>query len=259
MRLISYVFIGALTLPAWAVDDINMNATDDHPFASDEVHLMTMVYPPYTEIVDGKITGTSVENIRCAFKAMPEKVAIHARPFNRAKLLTKQGKADGFFSASHKKSRDKYATHSGPIETQNWTWFQLKESPFDPDTSEFKEKAVTSSFLGSNMHSWLISNGYQVTDNPPTNSGQLLSMLMRKRIDAFLMNEQAMDHAMTDQQRAMTKRRVIHSHNLGVYFGHHFLNKNPGFMDRFNGALEVCTKGKFTHRPKDISPDRVEK
>lgn len=84
-------------------------------------------------------------------------------------------------------------------------------------------------------------------------------MLMRKRIDAFLMNEQAMDHAMTEEQHAMIKRRVIHSQNLSVYFGHHFLNKNPGFMDRFNGALEVCTRGKFTHRPKDISPDRVEK
>jgi len=257
MQIRRCLLICVLSLPVFAKDDINLNATDDRPFATDEVHLMTMVYPPYTEIIDGKITGTSVENIRCAFEALPEKVAIHARPFNRAKLLTKQGKADGFFSASHKKSRDQYASHSGAIETQNWTWFQLKDSPLDPDTPEFKQKAVTTSFLGSNMHSWLSTNGYRVTSHPPTNSQQLFAMLVQKRIDAFLINEQAMDHAMNDKQRAMTKRRVIHSHNLGVYFGHHFLNKNPRFLERFNGALEVCTRGKFNRRSPDISPDKA--
>ncbi|WP_415885395.1 substrate-binding periplasmic protein [Neptuniibacter sp. QD37_6] len=259
MRVKTCLLICTLSLPALAQDDINMDAVEGEKFDSDSVHLLTMPYPPYTEIVDGRITGTSVENIRCAFEAMPEKVAIHARPFNRAKLLTKQGKADGFFSASHKKSRDAYATHSGAIETQNWTFFQLKDSPFDPESEEFKQEAVTTSFLGSNMHSWLQSNGYKVTGNPPTNSEQLLSMLIHKRIDAFLMNEQAMDHAMTDKQRAMTKRKVIHSHNLGVYFGHHFLRHNPGFLERFNSALAVCTEGKFTHRSEEISPAYLKK
>lgn len=258
MRIPACLLICTLSLSVFAEDDSKTN-TDEDQFDSDAVHLMTMVYPPYTEIIDGKITGTSVENIRCAFAALPEEVEIYARPLNRAKLLTKQGKADGFFSASHKKSRDIYAIHSGAIETQNWTWFQLKDSSLDPTTPEFKEKAITTSFLGSNMHSWLGKNGYKVTANPPTNSDQLLSMLMRKRIDAFLMNEQAMDHAMTPKQRAMTKRQVIHSHNLGIYFGKKFLRRNPGFLERFNSALAVCTKGKFTHRTKDISPAKFAK
>lgn len=213
-----------------------------------EVNLNTHNLAPYSTYIDGKISGTAVEVLRCTEKKLEYTAfIISVYPWKRAQHMVKSHASDGFFAASHSAERDEYAVMSNIIAEQQWTWYLAANNTANPNDNTFKQNAIVTSFLGANMQSWLIDNKYRLGSFLPANNEQLLKLLIHDRVDAILANNQVMEKLIQQEGVKDKLRSVTHTNKpLGVYFSKQFLLKRPHFLDQFNSAVDDCRHKKST-------------
>lgn len=205
---------------------------------------------PYGSFVDGKVKaiaddsfqGSAVNVVRCAAKKINYDLDIIVVPWPRAQSYTVSGKVDGFFSASQQDKRDTFATLSEFIADQTWNWYYLKGSSIVPGHANFKSKAKVASFNGSNMLSYIESQGYNIAMRP-LNSEKLYQALIKKRIDAAVSNDQVMESLLNKYNtHHLFNIKKLKNKPLGVYFSNEFLSEQPSFLASFNKAVIECRK-----------------
>ena len=66
-------------------------------------------------------------------------------------------------------------------------------------------------------------------------------MLLRKRFDAILANDQVMDGLVGSQKQSERVRKVLlRNKPLGVYFSKAFLESEPDFLEKFDAEVPKC-------------------
>ena len=235
MRLVNHLSI----LPI-----IAMNYLSAATVAAEPVIITTHELPPYSYFdEDNNFTGIATTVLECVLHKLERPYQIQVVPWKRAQRLVQNHEADGFYAASKNAFRDSYAVMTKAIADQTWTWYLRKESQLDPQSNDFKNNANVSSFLGANMHRWLIDNGYNVSNTPATDTKSLLKMLLSDRFEAVLANELVMDRLLHETNQSENIRKVdLKNKPLGVYFSNRFLLHNPGFIERFNRQVTPCRK-----------------
>jgi len=189
---------------------------------------------------DSNYTGVAVDVVRCVFRKMDVSLEIIVVPWERAQRMVMHGKADGFFAASQKDSRDEFAVMSAIIADQKWQWYLLKENPLDPTRPSFKQQATVGGFLGANMLKWMEEKGYDVRARP-VNTEALLKMLLSKRVDAIMANNYVMEILLKKYGATnRVKTFVSKDKPLGVYFSKNFVSERPTFLEDFNGNISSC-------------------
>ncbi len=210
--------------------------------AESALRLTTHDLPPYGTYSgpDNRFDGIAARVVDCVLRRLGRSYELEVLPWARAQKTVQTGGADGFFAASQNAERDSYAEMSAIIAEQEWRWYLLAESPADPRSPEFRQRASVGSFVGGNMLDWLKRNGYRVNASP-TNTGQLLSMLENGRVDAVLANNLVMEELLKKRGSQGHLRSVLQENKpLGVYFSKAFLAKSPGFLAAFNRQVPAC-------------------
>lgn len=211
-------------------------------FGEPPVILTTHDLPPYSfRNAEGEIGGLAGSVVGCVFEGIGRQVEIHIVPWKRAQIEVERGQAHGFFAASKNDYRDSYAVMSEIIADQKWTWYLLSETAGNPNSDDFRTGRVVSSFLGANMQGWLIENSYRTVEYPPQDNEALLDMLLKKRFDAILANNQVMDSLLRSQKQSEQVRKILlRNKPLGVYFSKAFLASEPDFLQKFNAEVPKC-------------------
>ncbi|EPR37671.1 ABC-type transporter, periplasmic subunit family 3 [Desulfovibrio sp. X2] len=193
-------------------------------------------YGSYDEF--GRFNGLAVGVVRAALRRMGVDCVIRVVPWKRAQELVRHDQADGFFAAAPNRERDAYALFSEPIAEQEYAWYLRADSPLDPRSPDFRDKALVSSFLGANMNLVLVRSGYHVARAQPENTRDLLKMLEAGRLDAVMANRLVMDRILRDMGQEDRVRASPFTHTpLGVYFSKDFIARNPGFLKEFNARV----------------------
>jgi len=182
--------------------------------------------------------GIAVRVVKYALDKMEVKYEILVYPWARAQQEVKAGRADGFFAGSKNAERESYGVMSNIIADQKWVWYQLKENVMNPKDSDFKEKAKVGSYIGANMLDWLKKNNYNIKAEP-RDTKMLFKMLLAKRVDAILANNLVAEDIIKKEKLGIKFKRTIQQEQpLGVYFSKTFLEKNPGFLKKFNSCVD---------------------
>jgi len=186
-----------------------------------------------------EFTGYAVERVRSAVHRCGHELKLVVVPWARAQALAKNGAVDGFFAASMNDERKALYEASTTLAPQTWAWFMLKDAPLDPQSPEFKQEALVSSFIGANMQKYLQENGYR-TAEAPKDTESLFKMLMLGRLDAILANCMVAKNIMEKEGlRENIRARKLRSEPLYAMFTKKFIENNPGFLDCFNSALKT--------------------
>lgn len=198
--------------------------------------------PPFHFVnSEGKHDGSAMKIIQCALEKTGQPYEIKMTPWKRAQVMTKDNKADGFFTGSKNAARDEYAQISDIVVDQHWCWVMLKNNPLDPNLESFKKKARTASWHGSNSLRWLEKNGYAVKATPNSVEA-LLKQLRGGRIDAAFGSDIMFYESI--EKIGMKKENLKIVKQLykpwGVHISKKFLEKNSGFMEKFNAAIGEC-------------------
>ena len=206
---------------------------------AESVRLNTDIFPPYQVREGDRLTGSSVRALECIFDSMQVEYDIRVLPWERAIQEVSAGKADGFFSATRMNRASNFAVLSAPLALEKWYWFS--NSPTRPPSIGKASSLRIAGIRGSNEVEWLQQHGYRV-DPLVSNTGQLLQLLQRGRIDAFLADQQTLRIELT---RAPTTLRPSYAHfqqytTLGVYFSNRYVDAHPGFIEQFNDRVFGC-------------------
>jgi polar amino acid transport system substrate-binding protein len=232
--LIALVLAGPDRCQAFSNATVILTTHNLYPYGS---------YPegaPVRRIADETFAGVAIDTVRCVFKNIGVPLEVWVIPWERAQVLVKRGEVDGFFAASQKDSRDAFAVMSVFIADQNWNWYLLKESPFNPLDASFKVEAKVGGFIGANMLMWMQENGYNVTATPQ-DTESLLRMLLAKRVDAVMANNHVMGHLLKKHAASDRVKTVLNKNKpLAVYFSKKFVMSRPGFIELFNSQVPQC-------------------
>lgn len=98
--------------------------------AEEPFHLSTDAnFPPYSELVDGKIQGIDIDIIREAATRAEIDVIIEAYPWKRAMMMLSNGDTDGTFSVFRNEEREAYALFSKhPVHVSDLAVFMNRSS-----------------------------------------------------------------------------------------------------------------------------------
>jgi polar amino acid transport system substrate-binding protein len=227
--MLRWCVLGLIMVPAlaWAIEPIRM---------------ATHVQPPYgTYQADGKFDGIAVRVLSCVLERMHRPLRIEVYPWERAQALAELGVVSGFFPATIKPERLKWAGATDVIADQKWVWFMPSASTLDPHAPAFKADARVGAHFGSNRLKMLEEERYHVVAKPQTDE-VLLAMLELGRVDAILGGDLAIAEAMVKLNIPATKLRQVVERDmpLHAYFGQKFLAAEPGFLDKFNTHVDAC-------------------
>jgi polar amino acid transport system substrate-binding protein len=206
--------------------------------AAETLRVTTQAWPPYQTVIGGRLGGTAVAVVTCALDRLGHPYQITVYPWRRAQQAVATGSADAFFAASQSPERDRYARLSVTIAPQVWRWHWLSKYP--PVLTDKGPRVAA--VAGSRMNAWLVENGY-VNTEAVEDMASAVALLRAGRVEAVLASEQAFASAASAHPAATFASAVHSDRPLGVYFGHGFLQRHPGFLERFNQAVPACRAG----------------
>lgn len=208
--------------------------------AAESVRLTTDVMPPYQVHEGDRLSGSSVDALSCIFKALERDYEVRVFPWERAMHEVAAQRADAFFSATRMARANRFAELSSPLALEKWYWYS--NLPVAPrHLLSGQQAARIGGLRGSNQVAWLQEHGVKIAVQVNTTQ-QLLQLLAAGRIDAFVADQRTLNVELT---HLPTDVRPEHAHflqysTLGVYFGHHFLQQEPGFLTAFNAQIYHC-------------------
>ena len=203
--------------------------------AIDTIQLCTTQSPPYQFLINGELSGVSVDILRCVMGRLDWSYDIQLLPWARAVEDLRRQASDGIFTATPDPDLDRLATMSAPFALEKWYWYYRDSGRFQP---QGKQLGVIRS---SNAASWLKRQGLSAAVEV-NSMRQLIYLLQNGRIDAFLGDELVVQEQLHSMKLPATEFRTEFSHYmpLGIYFSHDFLGRHPQFLARFNHQLKRC-------------------
>lgn len=225
-------------------------------FANDQetLKLRAAPNPPYQLLVNGKLSGQSIDVLQCVLGKMDYAYEISLLPWARANEELKSGASDGIFTAAPAASLDKFAEMSAPFALEKWHWYFRHHDSAKIFSPQGKSIGVVRS---GNPASWM--KNYNLTTTIEVNTvQQLVRMLQSGRIDAFIEDELKVQDALKELRLEQNVFDSDFSHYmpLGIYFSREFLQKSPDFLEFFNGQLQYCAQGRVALNP--LEQEKIE-
>lgn len=217
---------------------------------AEELRLLTNIAPPYQEMVDGELDGTSMRALDCIMGRMGQSYTVGLAPWLRAREQVRQGIVDGFFSVAPDGEAPVERNLSLPLALERWVW--VTRDGTAPVLDVKTETRQVAAILGSNPLKWLQGQGLQ-TDGAARNALQLLRMLSAGRVQAVLMDEAELHAARREAGVDAIGLSVSFQRYapLGVSFSRVFVAAHPGFLERFNDQVSHCAAGNLTLSPTE--------
>jgi hypothetical protein len=210
--------------------------------AADTMRFLTNIAPPYQEMVDGALDGTSLRALACVMTRLNQRYEVDLAPWLRAREQVRKGAVQGLFSVAPDFVDTSNGRLSLPLALERWVWVTMTGAR--STRFEIGPDRRVAAVLGSNQLKWLERQGHDV-NGVARSAVQLLRMLAAGRVDAVLVDEaelgSAWQEAMVDPS-ALTVSFQRYA-PLGVYFANSFLDANPGFLERFNEEIIHCAVG----------------
>ncbi len=198
-------------------------------------------FKPYTYSDSGKPAGHAVTKVHDILKHLPVTYEIQAfENYSQLIKALKKDRIQGFFLATQNAERDKYAILAKPIDYNNWTWFTLNSSDWDPQENNFRINAQIGTIGKTNTYRWLIRNGYRVTS---LKREALPKALLEGQVDAvFLAQGVFADVSLEQGINLNTLRQTINkTRPFSIYISKRYLQKNADFLEQLNAHIPSLT------------------
>lgn len=219
--------------------------------ASDVLQFLTNIAPPYQEMVDGALDGSSMRTLSCVMTRLNQRYEVDLAPWLRAREQVRNGAAQGLFSvAADFDNQSGNGRLSLPLALERWVWVTL--TGVKPMRFALEKDQRVAAVLGSNQLKWLEGQGANIGGGARS-TVQLLRMLAARRVDAVLVDEAELHIAWQEAGVDPTALAVSFERYmpLGVYFSNAFLDANPGFLERFNREIAACPSSSMSLSPME--------
>lgn len=197
-------------------------------------------YPPYTVLAQGEFSGPGYD----AFVAIMTEAGLDYQltpvpNFGRALLDMQNQLIDVFFLATENTERSHVAQFSLPVIVTDWSWVWLKRGKdITPGSAEFKQTALVSAQMNSNIFSWLTQQGYRIAAGTNNIHG-LFNLLNFNRVDAIMLPAGVARALIAEQKLDASRYNIQQELTLpfGFYVSNSYLSDQPDILQRLNNAI----------------------
>ena len=192
-----------------------------------------------------KLSEESKPYVCCALDKLNFTYSISHVPWERAQRETAEGRYHGFFIATRNDRRDRFAEFSKPFYSIKWIYVGQKDFMVRPDSPGLVSLGFSAD-IGSARLVWLEEQFTQGTFNKKITAvdqpEQILKMIQAGRVDVGVLNHHRFRTALNNLSLPRDDFRtfVMRTTPAGIYFNKEFLVHHPGFLGRFNHAMDAC-------------------
>ncbi|WP_143589548.1 transporter substrate-binding domain-containing protein [Thalassospira mesophila] len=219
--------------------------------------LQTNLQPPYQQLSNGALTGSTIRLLDCAFQQIDIDYGITLAPRQRNRDMTRKGQADGFFLSRLSSEMDSYADATVPLVLEKWVWVSARRDVDVQVPVPLPDQMVTvGAVLGSNEAEWITEQGYRDFVHVPS-LRSLLGLIGKGRIDFALIDRQSFERARDDLKLDPDSfsERFARYMPLVMYFAHEYTRAHPATLTRLNRALAECGSAAVKLEAQEI--DRI--
>ncbi|WP_432454541.1 substrate-binding periplasmic protein [Agarivorans sp. QJM3NY_29] len=195
------------------------------------LRLYTNISPPYQEIQNNQLAGSSVEILACLMETLDWPYAVQTAPWKRVYSRVRAGEADGFFSSLPFPQANDFAALSSPAALEKWYWFYTS-----PELVKDKVGIVR----GATVDLWLQAAYPTIKVQRVNTLDQLVKLLIKGRVNSILMDKQTFENVQKQTLGKEINSQFEKYSPLGFYFSKAYLANHPDFLDAFNQALPRC-------------------
>ncbi len=208
-----------------------------------KLKLATWNWPPYLQAISHReLTGPAIDRLRCTLGRIQQPYQVVFTNRKNAYQQVLKRNQNGFFPVTPATVNGLDGKISNPIIIQRWMLYSFGDTgKAFFSTRDYKENFSIGATFGTDEWFWLKKNGYRVTKQPK-GSDRLIELLLDRKVEAILLPSELMNQEFVLRNLSAESFSTIelHSQNFGVYFSDQFLSAKPGFLNRFNQALNTC-------------------
>ncbi len=210
------------------------------PVAAEELKLATQLH-------GHRLSEESKPYVCCALDKLNFTYSICHVPWERAQREAAEGRYHGFFIATRNHRRDEFAEFSNPFYTIKWLYIVHRDCMVRPDSPGFLSLRFSAD-IGSARLTWLEDQFKQGVFNKEITEvdqpEQVLKMIQAGRVEVGVLNDHSFETALNKLSLPREAFRTFAMRNTpgGIYFNREFLARHPGFLDRFNHAMDACKR-----------------
>jgi polar amino acid transport system substrate-binding protein len=203
-------------------------------YGQDTLRLGVPLLKPFTYIENNEFKGTAISPVKKALEGSKIKYKwVFIENYSLLLKAVRSEQIDGFFLATKNVERDKYARFSKPIFIDHYSWFILKDSPYELDSSDFKLNARIGAIIKTNSHGLTIRRGYQVYGQP----AQLLAQqFINGTIDAVFATQSPFSYELDAIDFSKKKYTITQDSErpFGIYISKKYLGRHPDTLHKIN-------------------------
>jgi len=177
--------------------------------------LTTEDKPPRQMMVDGKLTGISVEKIRLLMEQAQLPYSIHMMPWARAFLIAKEQADACVFSMARTPEREAQFQWVGPLTFSNWVLYA--RSPIKLSKLEDARPLRIGTYLRDARENYLRNLGFK-TDPSETNANNI-AKLMTGHIDLWAEDQDEGTRLIAEAGKTGQVVPVLTFKQVGIYLG----------------------------------------
>ncbi len=158
-----------------------------------DLKVATFLEPPFVDLVDNKLVGINIEIAKLLAMSVGLKPVFIRCPFARCLTMVKRGQADIIFGLRKLPEREKVLTFLNPpymIQHYPLRFFVLSSKKITINSFEDLKKLSVGIVRGGSYFE-LFDNSKSIRKVELTSHEQLVSMLLRGRIDTFIEREES--------------------------------------------------------------------
>ncbi|MFT6691275.1 MAG: polar amino acid transport system substrate-binding protein [Colwellia sp.] len=158
-----------------------------------KLNVAVFIEPPYVDLVENKLVGENIDIINLLADAIGLKPVFIQCPFVRCLAMIKSGQADMLLGLSKSADREKDVIFLNPphsIQHQPLHFFTLKGSSLRIDNFSDLNALLVGTLRGA-VYFPLFDENQMIKKAALTSRKQLVSMLLKGRIDTFLEREES--------------------------------------------------------------------
>ncbi|WP_155247651.1 substrate-binding periplasmic protein [Teredinibacter turnerae] len=210
------------------------------------LEVATFLAPPYQEMVDGEPRGRSVDTLECALKRLQWHYKITAYPQKRALRNLETSRVDAILTITPEfYGQINQAGTSDPVALEKWFIYSSVNTPVVDQALSADHFGRLGVVLGSSQEAWLEQRGYPIRGRG-VDLAMLLKMFLSQRFDSILVDDfqlSSPEYAQKFHQLQAYRRYFVKYVPKVIAFSHRFLDRNPDFVQKFNGVLSECQPG----------------
>lgn len=202
--------------------------------AQEPIRLGVPELKPFTYVESQVFKGIAMAPVKQALNASGIPYTFtYIETYSQLLKALRKDEIDGFFIATKNPERDRYAEYSKPVFIDSYSWFTLKDAPYEAGSRALKLNGKVGAVAKTNSHRLTIRRGYEVYGQ---SSPLLAEQFINGNLDAVFATQGPFTHQLNALNFPKERYSITQEskRTFAIYISRKYLRAHPNTLKKIN-------------------------